>query len=261
MRPSHIDAYRRLLILKHTIDFAYVFIRGENMKQRSPQLTDSEKEKLESDRQNEMNGILASVKRAGLWEYTTTAEKKFLSTSYSEMDMQALINASWSIEGAVVLLWALQLTEDFPDINEQANPQVLNRLVANDTGSVAEEFSLRLFHEIEKMRDLIELWHWRVNTRILIERDYDFQAGKSMEDPGYESLDDIVREIAVNAYSAGNIKELIDEDFVFKGQAFRELPGGLFREAHSLILERHRALNWLCGYAPDNNWEETPTDT
>jgi len=26
-------------------------------------------------------------------------------------------------------------------------------------------------------------------------------------------------------------------------------------------MERHKALNWLCGFAPGNRWDETPTDT
>jgi hypothetical protein len=29
----------------------------------------------------------------------------------------------------------------------------------------------------------------------------------------------------------------------------------------SITEERHFALNWLCGYAPDNDWDATPTPT
>jgi hypothetical protein len=29
----------------------------------------------------------------------------------------------------------------------------------------------------------------------------------------------------------------------------------------SATIERHFALNWLRGYAPGNEWDETPTDT
>lgn len=32
-------------------------------------------------------------------------------------------------------------------------------------------------------------------------------------------------------------------------------------DATSIIMERHFALNWLCGMAPGNRWDETPTDT
>jgi hypothetical protein len=29
----------------------------------------------------------------------------------------------------------------------------------------------------------------------------------------------------------------------------------------SVAVERHFTLNWLCGYAPGNEWDDTPTGT
>jgi hypothetical protein len=111
------------------------------------------------------------------------------------------------------------------------------------------------------MRDIIETWHWRVNTRRLIEDNYKFEPDENMKKAGINKLDDIVRMTAKSANESGDIKEIIDEDFVYKGQPFRNLSSDDFQEATSIIIERHYALNWLCGYAPKNNWDNTPTDT
>ena len=55
--------------------------------------------------------------------------------------------------------------------------------------------------------------------------------------------------------------ETIDEDFKVKGKAFRSLSAGEWSEVGSIIVERHFTLNWLCGRAPGNRWDETPTGT
>jgi hypothetical protein len=78
---------------------------------------------------------------------------------------------------------------------------------------------------------------------------------------GFISYDDVVRFSAKTAHEKGTLSEIIDEDFVFLGKAFRELNEDEYETAKSIIMERHFALNWLCGMAPANRWDETPTDT
>ena len=78
---------------------------------------------------------------------------------------------------------------------------------------------------------------------------------------GFTSYDDIVRFAAKTAHERGDIPQILDKDFVFLGKPFRELPPDEYQQAHSIIMERHCALNWLCGFAPGNRWDETPTDT
>ena len=41
----------------------------------------------------------------------------------------------------------------------------------------------------------------------------------------------------------------------------RDLTEEEWREVTSIAAERHFALNWLCGYAPGNRWDATPTET
>jgi hypothetical protein len=54
---------------------------------------------------------------------------------------------------------------------------------------------------------------------------------------------------------------LIDEAFPANGEAYRDLDDAQARALASIALERHTALNRLCGRAPGNRWDETPTDT
>jgi hypothetical protein len=63
------------------------------------------------------------------------------------------------------------------------------------------------------------------------------------------------------AAEAGDFEAPIDGDFPAFGKPYRDLTEAEFSVAMSIALERHRALNWLCGYAPGNRGRETPTDT
>ena len=84
---------------------------------------------------------------------------------------------------------------------------------------------------------------------------------EEMKKPGLQSLDDIIRLTTAHAVNEGTIRRAIDNDFAARGVAYRELPPDAFSEVRSIALERHRALNWLCGRAPDNAWDETPVET
>ena len=54
---------------------------------------------------------------------------------------------------------------------------------------------------------------------------------------------------------------MIRDDFAVKGKSYAELSPEEWSEVQSISIERHRALNWLCGYSPHNDWDTTPTDT
>ena len=105
------------------------------------------------------------------------------------------------------------------------------------------------------------LWHWRVRTRKLIQDGYSFEPDDDERKRGVRTLDDIVRKSAKLAYDNGDLLEIIEGDFPYRGKAFRSLTDEEYQEATSIIMERHKALNWLCGYARGNHWDRTPTET
>ncbi|MFN8358687.1 MAG: DUF4272 domain-containing protein [Candidatus Kapaibacterium sp.] len=261
MKPSSKDVYRRLMVLKYVISHSYRNVPVDVMKQNTVNWTVADKEDYENVLQKNMEETVSSIKDFGLWKYTTQSEKDFLSTYGSNIDGTSQMNATWRMEAAVVLMWALNIENHFPDLNEQANPERLQKIPIKRIGLFFSDLKLRPYNEISKMRDIIEAWHWRVNTRRLIQNNYKFEPDENMKKAGINSLDDIVKMAAKSAYENGDIKEIMDQDFVLKGIPFRDLGADDFLEATSIIIERHFALNWLCGFARNNNWDETPTDT
>jgi len=261
MKPNANDVYRRLMVLKYLISHSYRSIPSQYSKKVIDRWTVAEREDFEREVENEKTLIISSMKSFDVWDYATESEKDFISTLGSKINKRSQVNASWRMESVVALMWALNLLDKFPDIDEQASPELLQIVEIKKLGLISNGFALRPLDEISRERRIMELWHWRVNTRRLIEDNYDFHPHDNMKENGITNLNDIVKITAKSAYSNGDIPKIIEEDFVFREQAFRDLDIHEFNEATSIIIERHYALNWLCGYAPRNNWDETPTDT
>jgi hypothetical protein len=63
------------------------------------------------------------------------------------------------------------------------------------------------------------------------------------------------------AASDGLFASPVKSDFPVNGRSYAEISSDEWSRVRSIAMERHKAFNWLCGHAPRNNWEETPTDT
>jgi hypothetical protein len=147
-------------------------------------------------------------------------------------------------------MWALGMLPALPPYDTMADPGLLKQIPLRDVAAFVQGAHLREQAAIDGARDAAESWHWRSRTRELIERGDAFPDDPRMKAAGFGCYDDIVR------FSA-----CIGEDFPAKGKAYRDLTEIEWSEVRSITAERHYALNWLCGYAPDNKWDETPTDT
>jgi hypothetical protein len=55
------------------------------------------------------------------------------------------------------------------------------------------------------------------------------------------------------------IDRIVDDDLPCGAKPFRALSDAEFADAMSTALERHHALNWLCG--DDRDWDKIRTDT
>ncbi len=66
---------------------------------------------------------------------------------------------------------------------------------------------------------------------------------------------------AAEAHRRGDVPQPIGDDFPVFGKPYREASVEEYDTLTSIATERHRALNWLCGRAPGNRWDRTPTDT
>jgi len=75
---------------------------------------------------------------------------------------------------------------------------------------------------------------------------------------GLTGFDDLIRHLARAAQENGMLTELMDDDFAISGKAYRDLDAEEWSRVGSVTVERHHALNWLCGNAPGNRWDEVP---
>ncbi len=160
-------------------------------------------------------------------------------------DDPAVVDAVWRGEALGTLLWALQLIE-LPPYDQPFDPEQV-------AAAGLEEAELRAAEEIELERDSARLWHWRARTTGL-------QAAGALELPErYSTFDQLIAATAMRGYEQGVLPAPMRGDFRAYGKVYRHLAPEQHAEAHSVAVERHQALNWLCGAG--ETWDEVPLDT
>ena len=159
-------------------------------------------------------------------------------------DSAELVDAIWSGEALGTLLWALQLAELPP----YDRPFDSTAVASTDF----EQAALRDGEEIALERESARLWHWRARTARLQEHEVELP-------DRYASLDQLVAATAMRGYEQGLLPPPMRGDFRAYGKVYRHLPPAQQSEALSIALERHHALNWLCGAG--RGWDDVPLDT
>jgi hypothetical protein len=160
-------------------------------------------------------------------------------------DDPAVVAAVWRGEALGTLLWALQLLE-LPAYDQ---PFEAEQVAAVEL----DEADLRDAEELELERDSARLWHWRARTTSL-------QAAGALELPErYATFDQLIAATAMRGYEQGVLPAPMRGDFRAYGKVYRHLSPEQHAEAHSIAVERHHALNWLCGAG--ETWDDVPLDT
>jgi Domain of unknown function (DUF4272) len=160
-------------------------------------------------------------------------------------DDPAVVDAVWRGEALGTLLWALQLLE-LPAYDQPFDAEQV-------AASGLEDADLRDGEEIELERDSARLWHWRARTTSL-------QAAGALELPErYATFDQLIAATAMRGYEQGVLPAPMRGDFRAYGKVYRHLSAEQHAEAHSIAVERHHALNWLCGAG--ETWDDVPLDT
>ncbi|MEY2467121.1 MAG: hypothetical protein QOD03_1642, partial [Verrucomicrobiota bacterium] len=216
----------------------------------------SDQQQFRIKMQQTADGLSDSLRKFGLSEFMTDKEVKFFSTHPLDLTQQQIVNASWRMESVMAFMWALGIIPELLPFDHQSQHELMRHIPHENISDFFISAKLLDEEKIEKGRSLSELWHWRSRTRELIEEKRPFPA----EIPQFKSYDEIVR-LSAKAANEKDSLEIIDEDFAALGKAYRDLTDEEWSSIRSIAVERHFALNWLCGYAPDNRWDETPTDT
>lgn len=196
------------------------------------------------------------IRAAGLWERLDDTEKEFMRTGVFETTMKQRIDASWLAESIMCLLWAMARREQIPPYDQEVAPESNKFTGGEKATELIANASLRPQAEIDQQRDIAELWHWRCRTHSLLET-----KRIPVILPNGTTMEEIIRLTAEKAAEDGISDKPIGGDFPVFGKAFREVSEEELSLLTSIAMERHKALNWLCGYAPGNRWPETPTDT
>jgi Domain of unknown function (DUF4272) len=160
-------------------------------------------------------------------------------------DDPALVDAVWRGEALGTLQWALQLAE-LPPYDEPFDPEEV-------ASTSLEQAKLRDAEEIRLERESARLWHWRARTTSL-------QSTGEVELPErYDTFDQLIAATAMRGFEQGVLPAPVRGDFRAYGTVYRNLSHEQHVEAHSIAVERHHALNWLCGEG--DSWDDVPLDT
>lgn len=260
-RPTAEDAGRRLVILKHIVASALIAPPRDMLQEMTAKWDTEERSNFERQAEVQREQFWKGLRDAGLWQHLSPNERAHAESTAATMTERQQVDASWRMEAAQTLMWALGMLPDLPPYDTMASRDLLKQIPSRDVVAFIRSARLRDQAEFDAARDAAEFWHWRSRTRELIERGDAFPDDPKMKAAGFHSYDDIVRFSARKAAEDGMIPPCVGDDFPAKGKAYRDLTGEEWSEIRSITAERHFALNWLCGYSPDNKWDETPTGT
>ena len=150
-RPSAEDAARRLVILKYVVVYGIICRFSRTV----------DKEKREE--------FWQSPRQAGLWSHLSRRERQLARSTSATMRAQQQVDASWRTEAVQTLMWALGLVPQLPAYDTMANPDLLKSVPFGEVSDFISSAQLRDQAEINRERDIAELWHWRSRTKQLIE--------------------------------------------------------------------------------------------
>jgi hypothetical protein len=213
---------------------------------------DATQQEVVQTRFDELN---AWIQREQLTDKLSDAEKDLHALPLGAWNDSQVFETMWRFEALVPLLWATGHFEAIPSWLEMVDGQtIMQKAQLLGSGeSFLSSSSLRNETQIEKMYDAAEFWHWRCRTEML-------RRGGTPAPPGdsYEGTIGRALEVAV---ADGIVADTVDGDVSVRGVAYANLTQEEWANIASISIERHYAMSWLAGYAPGNDWDDTPTDT
>jgi hypothetical protein len=259
--PSAQSVANRVIALKHVIVYALITPPRELLTKMSSAWSMNEREEFRKTSEKRRDEYWARLRQLDLHRELSPDELEFSKSTMLTMTDVQQKNASWRVEAFQVLLWALGYVKTLPPFYQMCDHQVLKDFPPADLRTFVGSAKLRSEDALEQFRQIAELWHWRCRTRKLIEMKEPLEVDAEMKAAGLSTYDDIVRFSAKAAHEHGDLPGLVDEDFEVNGKAFRDISKDEWASVSSIATERHFAANWLCGLAPSNAWDHTPTDT
>jgi len=175
------------------------------------------------------------------------AEGNLIQQPIGTLQQQAVINASWHLEGLGVLAWALGKFE-LPAYDQMVDAGVLFPAVGfldlNKATSLLSSASLRSAAELQTLKRQCFALHWRLRDFSLKPKPLDFRS--------------FARESWFGPLDVSSAR-FCEDDLALGDVSIAKAPASAFRTALGIVQERHRAVNWLSGGA--RLYSETDTST
>ncbi len=193
--------------------------------------------------------------REGIDAMLSPSESALADLDLGSWSQSQVFENVWRFEALSALLWSLNLLEPMPSYLELVDGHALLQKTPLHSGvaRISSAADLRASDEIETQQEAAMFWHWRTRTEMF--------KRQGMSPPPGETYGATIARAVADAHSTGLVANVKDGDVEVDGLAYGELAQEAWGPIASLSVERHFALNWLCGYAPGNAWDETPTDT
>ncbi len=259
--PSPADVATRAIVLKYLVVYALAVPPRDILQPVMQDWSDGERQEYEEQdvafRKDFWSGLGSLQSALSPWE------RSFSSATSSTMSRQQQVNATWRVESFQVLIWALGILPKLPPYSVQADHELLKAFPPDsfDPADFISTANLLPAQRIASARSRAELWHWRSRTYELMREGKALPDTAELRSAGFESYDDVVRFTVEKMVEQKSLPRSIDGDFPVRGKAYRDLSDEEWATVNSITTERHFALNWLCGLAPANRWDDTPTDT
>ncbi|AWM38517.1 hypothetical protein GobsT_33120 [Gemmata obscuriglobus] len=177
--------------------------------------------------------LLAWVGEIGIDPEFEPPEREVLHRPLGQLTGRQQADATWRLEGLVVLAWALKRYEIPPhDEVVPLNPLwcSLGLLNAGDAQDLLARPELRSREEISALRNRQFAVHWRLRDQYLAPKPMDFAA--------------FARTCRFGPLDITGLP-LVEGDLAIGGERIDRAPPERFRAALSTALERHVAANWL----------------
>jgi hypothetical protein len=189
------------------------------------------------------------IDREQVKAHLSAREAAMLAPPLGAWDERAISAVSWAVEGAGTLLWAVQAVPGIPPYDQmfELESVIPDMNVFQDPRPFLERLQLRAADEIERARDVAEVWHWRARTHELQKRSGLAPAPQNLQNA-------LNRAIGAGAFAAAQ-----SYDFPAFDKPYRELDVDELGFCSTLARERHHALNWLSGRSAD--WDDLRADT